>query len=44
MAADIKKRIKWIRLLGRMAHERIVNKIFESKPERRKRLRRPGLR
>jgi hypothetical protein len=38
--ADIKKkRLEWIGHLGRMDHERVVKKIFESKPQGRRRLR-----
>jgi hypothetical protein len=46
VAPGIKKKIlEWIGHLARMDHERIVNKILESKPEgRRSRMGRPRLR
>lgn len=41
---QILKKMEWIRHLGRMDHEKVVKKIYESKPEGRMRLGRPRLR
>jgi hypothetical protein len=43
--SDIKRKIiEWIRHLERMDHGRLVLKIFESKPDSRKRKGRPRMR
>jgi len=45
IAPGIKKKIlEWIGHLARMDHERVVNKILESKQERIRRMGRPRLR
>jgi hypothetical protein len=45
IVGDIKKKmLEWIVHLVRMNNERVVKKIFEGKPDRRRRMERPRLR